>query len=784
MALAGPAFAVPPSPRLIAKTPPGGIEGTVTGTAGPISGAEVTLWRMLYGEPTRTASTLTDADGHYGLAGLVPDEYRLQFRDHTWEHVSEFHEGTSTLPAASDVLVSSDATTVVDAQLAARAPSPLLDYVWQRTITSGDYYDVRGVAVDESAGVVYVAGWLDYPSIEAVSKYDLSTGSYLGELASLGIGPEFDPLRGVAVDTTGNVLVLEALPPRIQRFAPSGGFVTSWMLDGSIAHGLDVDGAGNVYVANTYDDSVVKFDPSGAQLGSWWALSRPFDVAVDPVGGDIFSSHSLGTSMVCRYSPSGSPLTEWGGYGTTLGDMADPSGVDVGPNGVIYVADNVRLIAYEQDGTYVDDWRPYADGSPLYPEDLAVLSDGRIVVVSADGIVAEYATEARLSGTVTDGSTLLENMTVDAYRWSGSAWQSEATTQTKPGGDYSLTQLRTGSYRLRMSDPGGQHLTRWWPNATSEASATTLELTAGLVEAGKDVTLPAAPGTISGTVTGGAGNLTGIKVHAYRQDGSNWIWTKSALTSSGSYTLSGLVAGTYRLWFQDRSGAWSSEYYENIGSFGLATGVTVTAGATTTADADLLGAGTISGTVTGGAGNLSGIKVHAYKQDGANWIWTRSALTASGAYNLTNLPAGTYRLWFQDQSGAWASEYHSDTVSFGVATPVTVTAGGTTTADADLVGAGTISGTVTGGAGNLSGIKVHAYKQDGSNWIWMKSALTSSGAYSLANLPAGTYRLWFYDPTATWGSEYYENVASFGLATGVTVTAGGTTTIDADLAAP
>jgi hypothetical protein len=33
-------------------------------------------------------------------------------------------------------------------------------------------------------------------------------------------------------------------------------------------------------------------------------------------------------------------------------------------------------------------------------------------------------------------------------------------------------------------------------------------------------------------------------------------------------------------------------------------------------------------------------------------------------------------------------------------------------------------------------------------------------------------------------SEYYENVASFGLATGVTVTASGTTDVDADLAAP
>jgi hypothetical protein len=386
-----------------------------------------------------------------------------------------------------------------------------------------------------------------------------------------------------------------------------------------------------------------------------------------------------------------------------------------------------------------------------------------------------------ISGTVTGGASGLTGIKVHAYRFHSSQWIWTASVLTSSG-VYSLPDLPVGSYRLWFQDLSGGWASEYYENAASFGSATGVTVTGG-----GTVTVNAAlagAGTISGTVTGGAGNLTGIKVHAYKQDGANWIWTKAASTSSGAYTLSGLVVGTYRLWFQDATGTWASEYHTNMPSFELATGVAVTAGGTTTINADLAGAGTISGTVTGGAGNLTGIKVHAYRQDGSNWIWTKSALTASGAYTLSRLSAGTYRLWFQDPAGTWASEYYENTASFNSATGVTATGGATTTINADLAGAGTISGTVTGGAGNLTGIKVHAYRQDGSNWIWTRSAVTASGAYSIANLQAGTYRLWFQDPTATWVSEYYENVASFGLATGVAVTAGGTTTINADLAAP
>ena len=72
---------------------------------------------------------------------------------------------------------------------------------------------------------------------------------------------------------------------------------------------------------------------------------------------------------------------------------------------------------------------------------------------------------------------------------------------------------------------------------------------------------------------------------------------------------------------------------------------------------------------------------------------------ATAAYDLGGLASGSYRLEFQDYSGAYLTQYYNSEPDLGTANAVAVTAG-KTTADisATLALAGHISGTVRSAA--------------------------------------------------------------------------------------
>ena len=90
--------------------------------------------------------------------------------------------------------------------------------------------------------------------------------------------------------------------------------------------------------------------------------------------------------------------TEWGGRGERPGQFFDPSGIDVGPDGRVYVADsgNARLQVFTPDGEHLATW-PLPNSSR--PTGLVVRADGvtlvadftgdRILVLGADGTIQD-----------------------------------------------------------------------------------------------------------------------------------------------------------------------------------------------------------------------------------------------------------------------------------------------------------------------------------------------------------------------------------------------------------
>ena len=99
--------------------------------------------------------------------------------------------------------------------------------------------------------------------------------------------------------------------------------------------------------------------------------------------------------------------------------------------------------------------------------------------------------------------------------------------------------------------------------------------------------------------------------------------------------------------------------------------------------------------------NLENIRVTVYRKTGSgdeiSFDYVTSELTdVNGAYSLSGLSAGTYRLKFSDSAGAYLQEYWDNKATLELATDIVVTAAQTVTGKNAVLGASAyIEGTVT-----------------------------------------------------------------------------------------
>jgi hypothetical protein len=342
-------------------------------------------------------------------------------------------------------------------------------------------------------------------------------------------------------------------------------------------------------------------------------------------------------------------------------------------------------------------------------------------------------------------------------------------------GHYSVTGLTAGTYYLWFGGFTGA-VDEWYDNATGLDDATPVVTTPGAT-ATINIQLAVA-GQISGTVSMDGGGSAGVgTVYVYSSVGS--VVTSQTTDSGGNYTVEGLAAGNYFVRFLGFTGA-ASEYYDDAASLAGATSVHVTAGLTTPVNGHLAAQGIISGTVTmdGGGAAANGC-VYVYTPTGA-WVDSTCTISGSGGYSVRGLRAGTYRVYFI--SFEWTvNEYYNNAATLEAAADVVVTAGGTTTVNASLALAGTISGTVTkDGGGPALGGCVYAYDAGGA---YVSSGCTQDthNTYTILALTAGTYHLRFegFDGAQ---DEWYHDATDFASSTPVVVTNHATTTVNASLA--
>jgi DNA-binding beta-propeller fold protein YncE len=225
--------------------------------------------------------------------------------------------------------------------------------------------DSRGVRVDKQRGWVYVVD----AAGSQIEKFSLD-GTWLTSFGSEGTGPgQFrDGGRELAIDGAGNVHAPDFGNFRVNVYSPTGTYLRTYPSpapkpapDGfNQAQDVAVRADGtSLYTADTYNHRVQRFSPTGSVLNIWGfrgttgptAFNYPRGVAVDPLTNDVVVLNSR-EGNVKRYSATGVYKSQFGSWGADPGQMNLARGIDVGPDGKIYVADshNRRVQVFDKAG--------------------------------------------------------------------------------------------------------------------------------------------------------------------------------------------------------------------------------------------------------------------------------------------------------------------------------------------------------------------------------------------------------------------------------------------------
>jgi DNA-binding beta-propeller fold protein YncE len=204
---------------------------------------------------------------------------------------------------------------------------------------------------------------------------------------------EFDLPTGICVDGNGNFLVADTNNGRIEKFSPTGAFLSSFGIKGSghgqlgQPNGIAVDGAANIYVSDASNHRVQKLAPDGTLIAEWaLGFYGPRKIAVGP--DDSIYVVDQGRTRIVKLSPDGRVLTMWGSGGNGDGQFNDHTSVEVDPTtNKVYVADprNGRIQVFDSNGKFLTKWSIPEWGRPYGFEALAIDSKkGRLYASSAN----------------------------------------------------------------------------------------------------------------------------------------------------------------------------------------------------------------------------------------------------------------------------------------------------------------------------------------------------------------------------------------------------------------
>jgi hypothetical protein len=792
----------------------GHITGHVTGPGGaPLAGA---CAQADLADGTQTVSLArTDSNGDYDLQGLATGDYTVSFSGCSAgnQYATEYYDDVRDRNNAAPVSVSAPASTGgVNAELELAGQihgtvtrdgggpaNNLCVGVYRRTTT--EYLQLAG-------------GFVAFAITDANGNYalpNLAPDSYRVVFGDCAIGP-LDPntypsyaieayADRVPIAAGDDVVVTSGGDTQVNAQVALGGRVDGHLTDdqghpvsGVCVSALDQDGDTVSEVLSGADgsyrlpgvpagDVIVDFQNatdcrSGTAHG---VLSEYFDDATSPDSATPVpvspgqTTHNVDAVLASAATISGT-ITNAGGQpivGACAGVMEPGSNsATTDASGHYAIQDlapgtyHVRFVPCSPSNEYISEY--YNDKSSLAAADPVSLTAGEQRTIDAS-----LADAGSISGTVTENNgTPIANICVTVTA-SSLGFSTQRTTAAD--GTYSARGLEPGNYRVAFNPCNGEnYIGEQYNNQPIQSPGTQIAVAAGQNRTGINASLDRGA-IITGRVTNPGGSpLAGICVTA---TGVNSPGGGGSATtdSNGQYAINRLRSNSYKVGFRACDGSnYVNQFYNNKPTSTAANNVSASLNNTTSnIDAVMQPGATISGRITNATGDpIQGACVSASGPLGAS----QAAADANGDYSIVGLPAGDYRLHFDNDcvgsQGPYLPEYYDDSASTEQSTLIHLAAAeGRTGVDASLSRPGSISGTVTGPGGDpLTGICVETVSLgDGSPAY--STTTDGSGAYTLDGVRPRAYKLEFRDcdHLGPYATEYWNDRASAAAADPITV---------------
>jgi hypothetical protein len=361
--------------------------------------------------------------------------------------------------------------------------------------------------------------------------------------------------------------------------------------------------------------------------------------------------------------------------------------------------------------------------------------------------------------------------------------------ETTEAGEYTLSGLRTGRYRITYSTgnaEAGDYEDAYQPNNPNAVEPEWIEATQGADTEHVEAELNTGA-TIRGTLTApGGARGAGVTVDVISAD-SGYSVASATTSPSGEYEVRSLAPGSYVVQFVPRSASGLlPEYYGGGSSFAAATRVNLLAeGVATSVNGTLTSGAEVKGIVTRTVGGtrVEGVGVELIDEAEPSYPSRVVYTNYLGEYESGALQPGAYKIRFR--AGAvlnLLTEYDGGALQEAVAAAMTLSVGRSVTEDIALGEAGQIIRRVISATTKspLQHVRVYATESpydevyEGEYGAVASTTTNAAGGYTLRGLAGGDVYVQF-SPTeedSAYGKQYYDGHESPEAATPVAVTPG------------
>jgi uncharacterized protein (TIGR03437 family) len=249
---------------------------------------------------------------------------------------------------------------------------------------------------------------------------------------------------GVAVDTAGNIFILDSTNAVVRKVA-TNGIITTLPGNGTLNNpmGIAVDTAGDVFLADTYNSAVRKVSASGTAT-TVALLNEPTGVAVDSAG-NLFLASSAGIQRVAAST----------GIAATITVPGNANGIAVDTKGDVFVTDTSNNSIHKL--TPTSQTVLIASVVDAANERAGSVSPGEIIVIYGAGLGPAVGVTAAPSGgvfgTTLSGTTVSVNGVAAPVFYASATQVNAAVPYEVSGGTAGITVGYQGGISSAVSVP-------------------------------------------------------------------------------------------------------------------------------------------------------------------------------------------------------------------------------------------------------------------------------------------------------------------------------------------